>query len=197
MGDIQASSQFAVAEMGGLLNRLWHAPVGDECDVENSHPNITLENNRRTARVTNISDDDVTQVVMSRDTYSVGRHSFRFTLDNIPEKCDTWIGTTSNHSAPLIQVSELQGHSISHVRVPVYIEGQSEGHLVDFYGDLGRPWKTGDVIVLKLDCENHTLIVYHEASGMSHTIHNVTGPQRLYLATGTLNTAISLEPIMD
>ena len=194
MGDIQASSQFAVAEMGGLLNRLTHAPAGDEFDVENSHPNITLENNRRTARVTNISNDDVIQVVMGRDTYNVGRHFFRFRLDNIPEECDTWIGTTSNHSAPLNQVSQLQGHSLSHVDVPVYME---RGSGVDFYCDISRPWRTGDVIVLKLDCENHTLIVYHEPSGMSHTIHNVTGPQRLYLAMGTLNTAISLETIMD
>ena len=194
MGDIQASSQFAVAEMGGLLNGLRHAPAGDEFDVENSHPNITLENNRRTARVTNISNDNVTQVVMGRDTYNVGRHFFRFRLDNIPEKSNTWIGTTSNHSAPLNQVSHLQGHSISHVEVPVYME---RGSGVDFYCDISRPWRTGDVIVLKLDCENHTLSVYHEPSGMSHTIHNVTGPQRLYLAMGTLNTAISLEPIMD
>ena len=171
--------------------------MGDEFVAENSHPNITLENNRRTARVTNISNDEFTQVVTGRDTYSVGRHSFRFRLDNIPEKCDTWIGTTSNHSAPLNQVSQLQGHTIWHVRIPAYINRRSRAHLVHFYGDLGRPWRTGDVIVLTLDCENHTLSVHHEPSGMYHTMHNLMGPQRLYLAMGTLNTAISLEPFMD
>ena len=170
--------------------------MGDQFDAENSHPNITLENNRRTARVTNIV-NDVTQVVMGRDTYNVGGHFFRFRLDNVPEYCDTWIGTTSNHLAPLNQVLHQQGHSVWNVQLPFHVNGSAGGDEPQFHADIGRPWRTGDLIVMNLDCENQKLSVYHERSGMSHTIHNMTGPQRVFLAMGSLNTAISLEPIMD
>ena len=183
--------------MGGLLSGLWHVPVEDEFDADRSHPNITLENNRRTARVTNISRGEVAQVVMGRDTYNVGRHLFRFRLDNIPVNCSTWIGTTSNNSPPLNDVRHHQGHTVWHVLLPLQMNGPNSGDEFKFHEGLSRPWRTGDVIVLKLDCENHTLIVYHEPSGMSHTIHNVTGPQRVFLAMRPLNTTISLEHNVD
>ena len=40
---------------------------------------------------------------------------------------------------------------------------------------LGQPWHTGDVIQLTVDHDHHTLTGYHERTGVTETIQNVTG----------------------
>ena len=60
----------------------------------------------------------------------------------------------------------------------------------DSSGALGQPWCSGDVIhnmnyitIMSLDCEYHTLVARHEATGAVVMKTNVTGEIRLYLVT--------------
>ena len=62
-----------------------------------------------------------------------------------------------------------------------------------FNNRLSRPWTSGDVFHLHIDCERRTLRACHSPSGQSHTIQDVTGAQRLFIAVSKLETAISIQ----
>ena len=107
---------------------------------------------------------------MEFNTYSDGKHEVLISLDNVAAGTQGYIGMTSTPYPPLDNVYLLPGFSLWNMTSTVYYTSGCH-----FIGDLGRPWRTGNVIHLRLDLGNHALSVFHSCSGSSHTIYNVVG----------------------
>ena len=165
-----------------------HLIPGDRFDAEHCHPEITLGNDNRSASVKDDAEDS-TQCVIGSNTYLVGEHEIRIRLDDLTGFGTAWIGMTSIPDPELDQLYTHGGLSAWCVKIPMQILPDG-GTLAN--ESCGNPWITGDVIALHLDCENHTLRAQHLRSGATHTIHNVIGPQRLFIAMRLPGTAISL-----
>ena len=173
--------------MGGLESLLYYIP-GDMFDSKRCHPAITLANDGRSASVKDDAQDS-TQCVMGSNTYNWGEHDIQIRLDNLTDTGTAWIGMTSNPDPRLDRFYAQVGLSAWYVKCPLHVlpDGATTVH-----DNCGKPWITGDIIDLHLDCENQTLRAHHLRSGKSHTIHNVIGPVRLFIAMRLPGTAISL-----
>ena len=157
----------------------------------NHHPGVALTNLSRTAKV--VSNSSFGMCVLGANRYDAGEHDIRIRLHNVREDTVSlaWIGMTNNPRPLLEFLVEDPGLSAWNWRLPRQI--MSNGVLVNNV-DVGQPWQSGDVLRLNLDCDSQTLCIHHERTGKSHTINNVTGPQRLFISMTHRNTAVSILP---
>ena len=165
-----------------------HFGAGERFDVYFCHQDISLENDRKTAVVA-VMDIDITRCVLGRNIYSCRRHNIYIRLDTVPDFSNSWIGMTNDSNPPLDNIHYQQGFSGWSLYSPAFINPDGEYGNVD---DLGKPWITGDVIHLHLDCENHVLFAHHLRSCKFHAIHNIMGAQRLFIGMRELDTAMSI-----
>ena len=160
---------------------------GDMFDAHFCHHDISLVNDSRSA-VVEVVDIDPTHCVMGRNIYSFGGNNIYIRLDNLPDYFIAWIGMTCNPDPPLDNVHSQESFIGWRVHSSSFIDNRGE---VDEYNDLGKPWISGDVIHLHLDCALRVLTVHHMRSGKTHSIETSVGEQRLFIALGELGTAVS------
>ena len=174
--------------MAGVENGLPSFLAGNHFVPNISHPDITFLDHDKTAVITNV-DNDAAQCVIGNNVYNDGQHDVRMNLSYLPPGFHAWIGMTGCDDPPLNAPYPHEGLSGWSVNLPHYVE---QSGVILFYNNLGKPWQSGDKIDLHLDLGTHTLRLHHLRSGKSHTIRNVNGPQRLFIAMTTSGTAISL-----
>ena len=170
-------------------NLLQQLAADDGFDPMFSHPDITFADNSRTAILTNVDNDKI-QCAVGRNVYYVGEHDIRIRLDYLPRRgVIAWIGMTSSHDIPINKAYPHPGMSGWSVESPFYF-GMNAG--IQHNNDLGKPWRTGDLLHLHLDCEKKTLRLFHSRTGKGQTIGNVVGAQRIFIAMSTLDTEIAI-----
>ena len=154
---------------------------------EKCHPNITLDNDKRTASVT--AEEDSYRCVLGATIHTTGQHDIRIRLDDMQDYSDVVIGMTSNTEPPLDECKHRPGLSAwcgwqKYQYIPTGVSV--------FGGDVGQPWKTGDILHLHLDCQQHTLSLHHERTGKTHTINHVRGELRLFVCLYWSKTKVSI-----
>ena len=174
--------------MAVIQNGLPPIMAGDAFDPGCSHLEVNFSNSNKTAT---LIDDffDFTQCVLGCNKYVVGEHDIRIRLDNISANNHSFIGTTGRLNPILNDVFPFPGFSLWNITDRWCFTPDGIPHEID---DLGRPWISGDVLHLHLDCENHTLRISHLRTGSSHTIFNVIGVQRFFIAMTTEGSEFSL-----
>ena len=142
------------------------------------HPDITLDDDNRTATVTAKEGSD--PCVLGATRYTTGQHDIRIRVDGVQDDSYIMIGMTSNTDPPLDKhyhspgLSAWSGDDTQHF-IP------SSGDWQDG-GDVGQEWQNGDILHLHLDCQQHTLSAHHERTGKTHTINDVIGELRLFVS---------------
>ena len=143
----------------------------DQCDG-----GITLAKRNSTAMVT--EDAFKSRCVLGTTVYSTGKHDVFIRLDDVGKYILMNIGMTSNTDSPLDFHEHTVGLSVWAGSTPWHVAPNSKA---EYSGDIGQPWKNGDVLRLHLDCQEGTLTARHERTGKSHIIQDVTGEQRLFV----------------
>ena len=174
--------------MAGEEDGLPHIDAGECFDPQFSHPDITFADNIRTAIFTNLDNDEI-QCAIGCNVYHSGEHDIRIRLSYLPNGLIAWIRMTNSPDPPLNKAYPHAGMTGWSVKSPFYV-GLKTGLQVE--KNLGKPWRTGDLIHLHLECEKHKLSSFHSGTGMGQTICNVTGSQRLFIAMSKLRTEISI-----
>ena len=183
-----ATSDMAGVQSGGITDQ--DVQAGEFFAAQDRHPGIALTNHGRTATVvSNIVLGITTCSVLGGNIYDADEHDIRIQLDNVPDFCYAWIGTTNKRKLPLNLGSREPGFSGWNGRYTHQIH--TSGVLANNV-DVGQPWLSGDVLRLHLNCDSLTLRVHHERTGKSHTISDVTGPQRLFITMTAKDTSISI-----
>ena len=129
---------------------------------EKCHPNITLDNDKRTASVT--AEEDRYQCVLGATIHTTGQHDIRIRLDDMQDYSDVVIGMTSNTEPPLDECKHRPGLS-------EWCGWQKYQYIPTcssvFGGDVGQPWKTGDILHL------HAQHSVHEGKAVSKNQHEL------------------------
>ena len=116
--------------------------------------------------------------VLGTRRYSSGTHDINIKLEELHSGTYAVIGVTSNNEPPLNQPSHKPGLTAWHFSSASFWSHETSEWIL---GEVGQPWKSGDVISLHLDCDQHTVTLTHQRSGKSHTASNVTSEVCLYL----------------
>ena len=168
--------------------------VGDTFDPDKSHPAIELDDAGLFAMFPLRFGDGLnwsTVCLLGSNRYRTGQHDLFVDLDDLEGVRFVSVGMTSNTGPSLHHPLHAPGHSAWYCGYP----GNEDSRDKLFDGNVGQPWITGDVIHLHLDCERHTLFAWHERTGKTQSIRNVTGTQRLFISYGWENFNPSLGQI--
>ena len=137
-----------------------------------SHPGAWVTNNNKTAIVVACYDKNV--CVLGNTVHTTGQHDIRIRLDELQ---------LSNIAIGMVENTELLPKEFSKPEFSGWI-GTNQGQYTssgkrEFFGDVGQPWKDGDILHLHLNCKKRTLTARHDRTGKNHTIINVKRGQRL------------------
>ena len=152
------------------------------------HPDITLDDDNRTATFTSAERTD--GCVLGATSYTTGQHDIRIRVDDMQDCSCIFIGMTSNTDPPLDQYKHSPGLS-AWCGGDTCLVIPSDGDW-QFGGDVGQPWQNGDILHLHLDCQEHTLSSHHERTGQTHTIHDVIGELRLFVSLDISGQKVSI-----
>ena len=161
--------------------------ITDSFNPAKCHPGITLTNSNCTATVTGDTRD---QCVVGATTYATGQHDIRIRMDSGADLDFVLIGMTNQPDPPLDEDSHSPGLSAWAAWCAMHIIPSSEEWQDG--GDVGQEWMPGDILHLHLDCQQHTLSASHERTGKTHTIHDVTGDQRLFIGLYNSGGTVSI-----
>ena len=160
--------------------------IADSFNPAKCHPSITLTNHNSTATVT--GDGEYCRCVVGATTYTTGQHDIRIRVYDEFGVGTIFFGMTNHPDPPLDEDCHSPGLSAwagwnEHI-IPSSDEWQHDG--------IGEHWKNGDILHLHLDCQHHTLSASHERTGNTHTIHDVTGDQRLFIGLYNSGGTVSI-----
>ena len=148
----------------------------DTFDPAKCHKSLVLSRNNLT--VEKASAGDTYSCVLGTRRYTTGQHDINIKLEEVHSDTGDVIGFTNHEDPPLDSQLHSPGLTAWHCRSTYYFSSESDRW--KYPTDVGKPWKSGDVISFHLDCDQHTVTVTHQRSGKSHTVSNVTGTLRLY-----------------
>ena len=162
--------------------------ITDSFNPAKCHPGITLTNSNSTATVT--GNDKFDRCVVGASTYITGQHDIRIRVDSEFGLGTILVGMSNHPDPPLDEdchspgLSAWPGWVKQHI-IPSSDEWQDGG-------DTGQQWRRGDILHLHLDCQQHTLSASHERTDNTHTIHDVTGDQRLFIGLYNSGDTVSI-----
>ena len=155
------------------------------------HHSLVLSNNNQTVRKKKTGQNGFA-CVLGTDRYVTGQHDINIRLTEIQPDSHGVIGVTSHEEPPLNSQSHEPGLAAWHTRITFYFDDTSGDW--DANIAVGQPWRSGDVINLHLDCDQHTAMLTHQRTGKFHTASNVTGTLRLFLSLYHKNEQFTIIP---
>ena len=147
---------------------------GDTFDPAKCHQSLLLSRNNLTAEKV----AGGYGCVLGTGQYTTGQHNINIKLEEVNSGTGAVIGVTKSKKPALDMMVHTPGLTAWHFKVNFHYPVDSVAW--NNSTDVGQPWRSGDVISLHLDCDQHTVTLTHQRSGKSHAATNVTGTLRLY-----------------